>query len=106
MRKTNKQKNIYLHLCYLEKKIICDHREILKKISLFIITDIFMDPGDPEIKEEILDAAIKLENIDKLINDFDDDDEDDDEDFKYISEDDDDDSDYNYKSSTVSQNFP
>ena len=63
-----------------------------------------MDPGDPEIKEEILDAAIKLENIDKLINDFDDDDED--EDFKYISEDDDDDSDYNYKSSTVSQNFP
>ena len=63
-----------------------------------------MDPGDPEIKEEILDAAIKLENIDKLINDFDD--EDDDEDFKYISEDDDDDSDYNYKSSTVSQNFP
>ena len=78
----------------------------LKKNSLFIITDIFMDPGDPEIKEEILDAAIKLENIDKLINDFDDDDEDDDEDFKYISEDDDDDSDYNYKSSTVSQNFP
>ena len=63
-----------------------------------------MDPGDPEIKEEILDAAIKLENIDKLINDFDD--EDDDEDFKYISEDDDDDSDYHYKSSTVSQNFP
>ena len=78
----------------------------LKKKSLFIITDIFMDPGDPEIKEEILDAAIKLENIDKLINDFDDDDEDDDEDFKYISEDDDDDSDYNYKSSKVSQNFP
>ena len=63
-----------------------------------------MDPGDPEIKEEILDAAIKLENIDKLINDYDDDD--DDEDFEYISEDDDDDSDYHYKSSTVSQNFP
>ena len=65
-----------------------------------------MDPGDPKIKEEILDAAIKLENIDKLIKDFDDDEDDEDEDFEYFAEDDDDDSDYDYKSSTVSQNLP